>query len=184
MAFHSRRKFVHEQPSTVLVLSYVLRQGDLDFSTHPWPMISQEAKDCVSRMLVQVRWSAPFKSATSCLLFYDASIALFCRSLFPTHAPLPFATLQSPRRRILASELLVHPWMRENGVASDKPLDDAIITRLGTFATHNKLKREAMRVIAAGMPAEEIAGLQSIFEVGEGVRGDGCVERLSCPRQS
>ena len=33
-----------------------------------------------------------------------------------------------------------------------------------TFATHNKLKKEAMKVIAAGMPADEIAGLRSIFK--------------------
>ncbi|KAL6785580.1 hypothetical protein ACKKBF_B00840 [Auxenochlorella protothecoides x Auxenochlorella symbiontica] len=70
----------------------------------------------------------------------------------------------NPKTRARANELLRHPWLRENGVASDKRLDDVIITRLGTFATHNKLKREAMRVIATGMPAEEIAGLKALFE--------------------
>ena len=83
--------------------------------------------------------------------------------------------------------------MRENGVATDKPLDNVILERLkcvrapaargcvleracdwgsaappltlrSTFATHNKLKKEAMKVIAAGMPADEIAGLRSIFK--------------------
>lgn len=29
----------------------------------------------------------------------------------------------------------------------------------------NKMKKEAMKVIAAGMPAEEIAGLEAIFKV-------------------
>ena len=71
---------------------------------------------------------------------------------------------REPRRRAKAADILRHPWLREHGVASDRRLDDAIINRLGTFATHNKLKREAMRVIATGMPAEEIAGLKAVFE--------------------
>ena len=29
----------------------------------------------------------------------------------------------------------------------------------------NRMKKEAMKVIAAGMPAEEIAGLEAIFKV-------------------
>lgn len=32
------------------------------------------------------------------------------------------------------------------------------------FANHNKLKRQAMKVIAAAMPADEIAGLAEIFK--------------------
>jgi hypothetical protein len=32
------------------------------------------------------------------------------------------------------------------------------------FANHNKLKRQAMKVIAATMPADEIAGLREIFK--------------------
>lgn len=30
-------------------------KGNLDLSSDPWPRISQEAKDCVRRMLTQVR---------------------------------------------------------------------------------------------------------------------------------
>ncbi|KAL4447969.1 hypothetical protein ABPG75_005188 [Micractinium tetrahymenae] len=70
----------------------------------------------------------------------------------------------SPARRATADEILQHPWMRENGVASDAPLDNVILRRMTTFAANNKLKRQAMKVIAATMPADEIAGLREIFK--------------------
>ncbi|KAI3438381.1 hypothetical protein D9Q98_000813 [Chlorella vulgaris] len=69
-----------------------------------------------------------------------------------------------PSKRATADEILQHPWMRENGVANDKPLDNVILQRMTTFANHNKLKRQAMKVIASAMPADEIAGLAQIFK--------------------
>ena len=39
----------------------------------------------------------------------------------------------------------------------------ALATR-SNFANHNKLKRQAMKVIASAMPADEIAGLAEIFK--------------------
>ena len=33
-------------------------------------------------------------------------------------------------------------WMKENGVASEKPLDNAILTRLNNFVSMNKFKKE------------------------------------------
>lgn len=38
------------------------------------------------------------------------------------------------------------------------------LTCCSTFANHNKLKRQAMKVIASAMPADEIAGLAQIFK--------------------
>lgn len=69
-----------------------------------------------------------------------------------------------PKKRATADQILKHPWMKENGVASDKPMDNVILTRLNNFAAMNKLKKEAMKIIATNMPAEEIAGLKAIFE--------------------
>ena len=71
---------------------------------------------------------------------------------------------RNPAKRAKADEILKHDWMKENGVATDKPLGNAILTRLNKFAGMNKLKKEAMKIIAAGMPADEIAGLRQIFE--------------------
>lgn len=70
----------------------------------------------------------------------------------------------NPAKRATADEILQHPWMRENGVATDKPLDNVILKRMTNFANHNKLKRQAMKVIATAMPADEIAGLREIFK--------------------
>jgi branched-chain amino acid transport system ATP-binding protein len=71
---------------------------------------------------------------------------------------------RNPAKRATAQAILQHPWMKEQGVASDKPLDNVILTRLNEFATMNKLKKEAMKIIASCMPADEIAGLKAIFE--------------------
>lgn len=36
----------------------------------------------------------------------------------------------NPARRATADEILQHPWMRENGVASNTPLDNVILRRM------------------------------------------------------
>jgi calcium-dependent protein kinase len=55
--------------------------------------------------------------------------------------------------------------MKENGTASDEPLDNAILKRMRGFAGMNKLKKEALKVIANTLSPEEIAGLRSLFLV-------------------
>ena len=71
---------------------------------------------------------------------------------------------QDPKKRATADAILQHSWMRENGTASDRPLDNVILTRMRGFAGMNKLKKEALKVIAAGMSPEEIAGLHALFQ--------------------
>ncbi|KAF8005628.1 hypothetical protein BT93_K0033 [Corymbia citriodora subsp. variegata] len=98
--------------------------GDLDFSSDPWPSISESAKDLVRRMLVR-----------------------------------------DPRRRLSAHEVLCHPWIQVDGVAPDKPLDSAVLSRLKQFSAMNKLKKMALRVIAESLSDEEIAGLKEMFKM-------------------
>ncbi|KDP29499.1 hypothetical protein JCGZ_19338 [Jatropha curcas] len=98
--------------------------GDLDFSSEPWPSISEGAKDLVRRMLAR-----------------------------------------DPRRRITAHEVLRHPWVQEDGVAPDKPLDSAVLSRMKQFSAMNKLKKMALRVIAENLSEEEIAGLKEMFKM-------------------
>ncbi|BDA50363.1 Calcium-dependent protein kinase 34 [Coccomyxa sp. Obi] len=71
---------------------------------------------------------------------------------------------QDPKKRATADQILRHSWMKENGTASDKPLDNVILTRMRGFMNMNKLKKEALKVIAGGMSPEEIAGLRSLFQ--------------------
>ncbi|XP_071710347.1 calcium-dependent protein kinase 26-like [Rutidosis leptorrhynchoides] len=105
------------------IFEEVLR-GKLDFSSDPWPSISESAKDLVRRMLTR-----------------------------------------HPKRRITAHEVLCHPWISEDGVAPDKPLDSAVLTRLTQFSAMNKLKKMALRVIASKLSEEELAGLKQMFKI-------------------
>ncbi|KAK9986514.1 hypothetical protein SO802_031465 [Lithocarpus litseifolius] len=98
--------------------------GDLDFSSDPWPNISESAKDLVRKMLVR-----------------------------------------NPRKRITAHEVLCHPWIQVDGVAPDKALDSAVLSRLKQFSAMDRLKKMALRVIAEQLSEEEIAGLKEMFNV-------------------
>ena len=41
-----------------------------------------------------------------------------------------------------------HPWVQVDGVAPDKPLDSAVLSRLKQFSAMNKFKKMARRVSA------------------------------------
>ncbi|KAM1987328.1 hypothetical protein ACFX15_034612 [Malus domestica] len=69
-----------------------------------------------------------------------------------------------PSDRLTAHEVLCHPWICENGVAPDRALDPAVLSRLKTFSAMNKLKKMALRVIAERLSEEEIAGLREMFQ--------------------
>uniref|UniRef100_A0A0E0GUP4 non-specific serine/threonine protein kinase n=1 Tax=Oryza nivara TaxID=4536 RepID=A0A0E0GUP4_ORYNI len=99
-------------------------KGDLDFSSEPWPNISESAKDLVRKMLIR-----------------------------------------DPKKRLTAHEALCHPWVCVDGVAPDKPLDSAVLSRLKQFSAMNKLKKMALRVIAESLSEEEIAGLKEMFKM-------------------
>ncbi|KAL5713746.1 non-specific serine/threonine protein kinase [Ranunculus cassubicifolius] len=69
----------------------------------------------------------------------------------------------SPADRLTAHEVLCHPWICENGVAPDRAIDPAVLSRLKQFSAMNKLKKMALRVIAESLSEEEIAGLKEMF---------------------
>ncbi|CAI9299207.1 calcium-dependent protein kinase 26 [Lactuca sativa] len=69
-----------------------------------------------------------------------------------------------PSNRLTAHEVLCHPWICENGVAPDRALDPAVLSRLKQFSAMNKLKKMALRVIAESLSEEEIAGLREMFK--------------------
>ncbi|XP_042424784.1 calcium-dependent protein kinase 5-like isoform X2 [Zingiber officinale] len=68
-----------------------------------------------------------------------------------------------PAERLTAHEVLCHPWICENGVAPDRALDPAVLSRIKQFSAMNKLKKMALRVIAESLSEEEIAGLKEMF---------------------
>ncbi|XP_058771288.1 calcium-dependent protein kinase 20-like [Vicia villosa] len=72
---------------------------------------------------------------------------------------------RDPKKRLTAHEVLCHPWVQVGGVAPDKPLDSAVLSRLKQFSAMNKLKKIAIRVIAENLSEEEIAGLKEMFKM-------------------
>ncbi|KAJ9537523.1 hypothetical protein OSB04_030256 [Centaurea solstitialis] len=68
-----------------------------------------------------------------------------------------------PKQRITAHQVLSHPWIKEDGEAPDKPLDNAVMGRLKQFRAMNKFKKVALRVIAGCLSEEEIMGLKEMF---------------------
>ncbi|KAI3992753.1 hypothetical protein MKX01_021714 [Papaver californicum] len=70
---------------------------------------------------------------------------------------------QDPRKRITSAQVLDHPWLKEGGEASDKPIDSAVLSRMKQFRAMNKLKQLALKVIAENLSEEEIKGLKSMF---------------------
>ncbi|KAL9991918.1 putative non-specific serine/threonine protein kinase [Helianthus debilis subsp. tardiflorus] len=58
-----------------------------------------------------------------------------------------------------------HPWVQVDGVAPDKPLDSAVLSRMKQFSAMNKLKKMAPRVIAESLFEEEIAWLKLMFQM-------------------
>ncbi|KAL9244910.1 hypothetical protein vseg_018624 [Gypsophila vaccaria] len=69
-----------------------------------------------------------------------------------------------PSDRLTAHQVLCHPWICKNGVAPDRALDPAVLSRLKHFSAMNKLKKMALRVIAESLSEEEIAGLREMFQ--------------------
>uniref|UniRef100_A0A2P2KN03 non-specific serine/threonine protein kinase n=2 Tax=Rhizophora mucronata TaxID=61149 RepID=A0A2P2KN03_RHIMU len=72
---------------------------------------------------------------------------------------------RNPKKRISAHEVLCNPWIVDDRVAPDKPLDSAVLSRMKQFTAMNKLKKMALRVIAERLSEEEIGGLRELFKM-------------------
>ncbi|KAI3721910.1 hypothetical protein L2E82_32929 [Cichorium intybus] len=72
--------------------------------------------------------------------------------------------VRNTKKRMTASQVLNHPWIQADGVAPDKPLDTAVLSRLKQFSAMNKIKKIAIKVIAESLSEEEIAGLKEMFK--------------------
>ncbi|KAI0494442.1 hypothetical protein KFK09_024580 [Dendrobium nobile] len=72
---------------------------------------------------------------------------------------------RDPKKRFTAHQVLCHPWIVDDRVAPDRPLDSAVLSRLKQFSAMNKLKKMALRVIAEQLSEEEIGGLRELFKM-------------------
>lgn len=57
-----------------------------------------------------------------------------------------------------------HPWLKSQGVAPDKPIDNIVVSRMRKFAAMNKLKQAALLVMAKKLNPADIAGLKLLFK--------------------
>eukprot|EP00803_Ostreobium_quekettii_P007401 evm.model.scf_390.4 EVM.evm.TU.scf_390.4 scf_390:79168-83187(+) len=71
--------------------------------------------------------------------------------------------VQDPRSRATAEDILCHEWVREDGVDFLGTLTHPVLWRIREFAAMNNLRKEAVRIVAAHMPTEEIEGLRHMF---------------------
>ncbi|GMI86832.1 hypothetical protein HRI_002352500 [Hibiscus trionum] len=72
---------------------------------------------------------------------------------------------RDPKKRITSAEALDHPCLKAGGDASDKPIDNVVLSRLKQFRVMNKLKKLALKVIAESLSSEEeIKGLKQMFK--------------------
>ncbi|KAG8082975.1 hypothetical protein GUJ93_ZPchr0014g47349 [Zizania palustris] len=111
------------KPDTRKGIFDAILKGVVNFDGDPWPVISDSAKDLITRMLNP-----------------------------------------RPKERLTAHAVLCHPWICDHGVAPDRPLDPAVLSRIKQFSAMNKLKKLALRVIAERLSEEEIAGLKEMFQ--------------------
>lgn len=61
-------------------------------------------------------------------------------------------------KRATAKEILQHPWLVNEGVAPNEPIEGAVLQRIKNFAAMNKMKKAAMLVIGQNLSKEEIEG--------------------------
>nr|KAJ0197744.1 hypothetical protein LSAT_V11C700361940 [Lactuca sativa] len=96
-----------------------------------------------------------------CLAAHQVLCMMFTRSIsndegdkgiFVFYIPLTLVLVPRPIQYTQNSFLLCfceigsHPWICENGVALDRALDPAVLSRLKQFSAMNKLKKMALRV--------------------------------------
>ncbi|GMH04641.1 hypothetical protein Nepgr_006481 [Nepenthes gracilis] len=70
---------------------------------------------------------------------------------------------KEPMKRITAVQALEHPWLKEGGAASEKPIDSAVLIRMKQFRAMNKFKKLALKVMAENLSEEEIKGVREMF---------------------
>ncbi|CAD6204324.1 unnamed protein product [Miscanthus lutarioriparius] len=69
-----------------------------------------------------------------------------------------------PSERLKAHEVLKHPWICDNGVATHQTLDPTVLSRIDKLSAANKSKKLALQVIAKHLSEEEIGRLRGMFK--------------------
>ena len=78
------------------------------------------------------------------------------------------------KKRLTAAQLLRHPWLKANGVASDENMTPEVLTRLQSYGKMNNFKKEALKIVAKALPSQEIMGIREMFKAID-KDGSGCI---------
>ncbi|KAL6957655.1 Calcium-dependent protein kinase 14 [Sarracenia purpurea var. burkii] len=70
-----------------------------------------------------------------------------------------------PKQRLTAPQVLAHPWLQNAKKAPNVSLGESVRARLKQFSVMNKLKKNALKVIAEHLSVEEVAGIKEGFEL-------------------
>nr|GEX38198.1 calcium-dependent protein kinase 8-like [Tanacetum cinerariifolium] len=69
-----------------------------------------------------------------------------------------------PKRRLTAQEVLEHPWLSNVKKNPNVSLGEVVKSRLKQFSTMNKLKKQALRVVAEHLSVQEVEGIRGDFD--------------------
>lgn len=69
---------------------------------------------------------------------------------------------KDPAKRYTLAQVLAHPWVAGDA-ASDERIDRSILSSLLSFTAKNKFKKEALRLAATAMTAQDVAKLRTAF---------------------
>nr|GEU75532.1 calcium-dependent protein kinase 19-like [Tanacetum cinerariifolium] len=69
-----------------------------------------------------------------------------------------------PKNRPTAAAVLNDQWLKENGVATENPIEDAFLVKMKHFRAMSKFKRLALTVMMESIPREELEGLRAMFQ--------------------
>ncbi|KAL8209771.1 hypothetical protein R6Q57_006503 [Mikania cordata] len=100
-----------------------VNKANPDMESHPWPLISENAKTLVKAMLSE-----------------------------------------DPKKRPTAAAVLNDQWMKENGVATENPVDKKFLEKMKHFQVMNKFKKLALKKLTEMIPEEEFEGLRAMFQ--------------------
>lgn len=71
----------------------------------------------------------------------------------------------NPKLRPTAQQVLEHTWLQNSKKAPNVPLGDTVRARLKQFSAMNKLKKQALKVVAEYLSVEEVAGIKDMFDM-------------------
>ncbi|CAN6222398.1 unnamed protein product [Urochloa humidicola] len=126
---------------TAGVILYILLSGEPPF----WAETREGIFDAVLKGVIDF-YSDPWPGISEC------AKDLIRRMLNPC-----------PAERLTAHQVLCHPWICDQGVAPDRLLDPAVLSRIKQYSAMNKMKKMSLQVIAKSLSEEEIAGLKEVF---------------------